>query len=120
MATPSPRQPRSWARKFGDALRGCAVAFRHQSSFWVHAVCAVAVVVTGACVELRAWQWCAVLGCISAVFVAEMLNSALEQLAQAVDSHFNPHLRDALDMGSAAVLLAAVGAVAIGAIVFLL
>lgn len=120
MANTSTRQPRSWARKFADALRGCAVAVRRQHSFWVHAVCAAAVLSAGACVHLQPWQWCAVLGCISAVFAAEMLNTALEQLAKAVDPDFNPYIRDALDMGSAAVLLAAAGAVAIGAVVFLL
>jgi diacylglycerol kinase (ATP) len=86
----------------------------------VHGVAAVAVLSAGAYVRLELWRWCAVLGCISAVFAAEMLNTALEQLAQAVDREFNPRIRDALDMGSAAVLLAAAGAVVIGAVVFLL
>ncbi len=120
MASPFPRQPRSWTRKFGDALRGCGIAFRRQSSFWVHAGCAVAVLAAGLWRHLLAWQWCIVLLCIVAVLTAEMLNTALEQLAQAVDRDYNPHLRDALDMGSAAVLLAAAGAVVIGAVVFLL
>ncbi len=113
------RQPRSWARKFADALRGCGVAVRHHRSFWVHAAFAVAVLSAGAYVGLEPWRWCAVVGCISAVFVAEMLNTALEQLARAVTSDFHPHVRDALDMGSAAVLLAAAGAVAVGVVVFL-
>ena len=120
MANTSPRQPRNWLRKFGDALRGCGIAFHRQHSFWVHAVFAVAVLLAGLFVDLQPWQWCTVLLCIVAVLVAEMLNTALEQLAQAVDRNYNPHIRDALDMGSAAVLLAAVGAVAIGAVVFLL
>jgi diacylglycerol kinase (ATP) len=120
MADTSPRRPRTWRRKFGDALRGCGIAFRHQTSFWVHAVCAIAVLLAGLVVHLQPWQWCAVLLCIVAVLAAEMLNTALEQLAQAVDRDYNPHIRDALDMGSAAVLLAATGAVVIGAVVFLL
>ena len=50
----SARRTRSWARKFGDALRGCGIAIRRQHSFWVHAVCAVAVLLAGACVPLAA------------------------------------------------------------------
>ena len=53
------------------------------------------------------------------VLVAEMLNTAMEVLAKAVDPDVNPHVRDALDIGSAAVLLAAAGAVVVGGIVFL-
>lgn len=120
MTSPFVRQPRSWARKFADALRGCGVAFRRQHSFWVHGICAVAVLGAGAYVGLEPWRWCAVIGCITAVVAAEMLNTALERLAKAVDPSFNPYLRDALDMGSAAVLLTAAGSVAMGAVVFLL
>jgi diacylglycerol kinase len=36
-----------------------------------------------------------------------------------VDAKYNPHVRDALDMGSAAVLLAAIASVILGALVFL-
>jgi diacylglycerol kinase len=120
MPSTSTRPRRSWVHKFGGALRGCGIAIRGQHSFWVHAVFALAVCLAGAFVQLQSWQWCAVIVCITAVFVAEMLNTALEELAKAVDLDFNPHIRDALDMGSAAVLLAAAGAVIVGAVVFLL
>jgi diacylglycerol kinase len=40
-------------------------------------------------------------------------------LARAVDTDFHPRIRDALDMASAAVLVAALTAVAIGCVVFL-
>jgi diacylglycerol kinase len=120
MADTFPRQPRGWVHKFADALRGCGIAFRRQHSFWVHAAFTAAVLLAGLFRHQQPWQWCTILLCIVAVLVAEMFNTALEQLAKAVDRDYNPHIRDALDMGSAAVLLAAAGAVAIGALVFLL
>ncbi|MHB8953743.1 MAG: diacylglycerol kinase [Pirellulaceae bacterium] len=114
------RSPRTWRRKFGDALRGCGLAIRDQQSFRVHLAFVLAVTTAGAVARLQAWQWCAVSLCITLVLVAEMLNTAIEQLAKAVDPNINPHIRNALDTGSAAVLLAAAGAVVIGGIVFLL
>ena len=113
------RSPRTWRRKFGDALRGCGLAIRDHRSFWVHLAFALVVPAAGMIVRLQSWQWCAVCLCITGVLVAEMLNTAIEVLAQAVDPDVNPHLRDALDIGSAAVLLAAAGAVVVGGIVFL-
>ena len=77
-------------------------------------------VVAGLALGVQAWQWCVLLLCISLVLVTEMFNTALEAMAKAIDPSVNPHIRDALDMGSAAVLLAAAGSVATGAIVFLL
>ncbi|MCU0962032.1 MAG: diacylglycerol kinase [Pirellulaceae bacterium] len=110
---------RTWRRKFAAAGRGGVVAARDHASFWVHGGCTAAVLAAGVALHLETWQWCTVLLCITIVLVAEMLNTALEALAPAVDPEFNPHLRDALDIAAAAVLTAAAGAVTIGLIVFL-
>ena len=110
---------RSWPAKFQAAFRGGWLALRGQSSFWVHGVFAAGVLLAAAIRQFSTWRWCVLLLCITTVLVAEMLNTALEHLAQAVDPKFNPHIRDTLDIGSAAVLLAALGAIALGAIVFL-
>jgi diacylglycerol kinase len=50
--------------------------------------------------------------------MAEIFNTALESLARGPGSRRHPRLRDALDMASAAVLLAAITAALIGVIVF--
>ncbi len=57
--------------------------------------------------------------CIGGVLTAEMINSAMEYLAKAIDEKYNPHLGDALDTGSAAVLFASLAAAAVGAIVLI-
>lgn len=83
----------------------------------VHAFCALAVIVVAALAHMSAWQWSALLLCITVVLVAEMFNTALESLAKSIDAGYHPQLRDALDIASGAVLLASFGAVAIGCIV---
>ncbi len=113
----STAKSRSWPQKFRDAFRGVAIGMRGQSSFLVHTFCAVAVVVVAALADVTAWQWCTLLLCVVIVLVAEMFNSSLEIMAKAVDTHFHPQLRDALDIASGAVLLAAIGAVIVGSIV---
>ena len=64
-------------------------------------------------------EWAILLVCVTAVLTAEMFNSALESLARALDKSSNPHIRDALDIASAAVLVCAVGAAVVGALIFL-
>jgi diacylglycerol kinase len=63
-------------------------------------------------------DWCILLLCITVVLTAEMFNSALESMARAITGESNPYVGRALDIGSAAVLTAAAGAVAIGLLVF--
>ncbi len=47
-----------------------------------------------------------------------MFNSALERLARAVNQKYDPNIRDALDIGSGAVLTAAIGAATVGGCLF--
>ena len=109
---------RTWSRKFADAFRGLARAVRTQSSFAVHVGMAGAVVAAGALFRVSAVEWCLLAFAIGLVLMAEMFNTAIESLARAPGSRRHPRFRDALDMASAAVLLAAITAVIIGVIVF--
>ncbi|RPI59903.1 MAG: diacylglycerol kinase family protein, partial [Planctomycetaceae bacterium] len=52
------------------------------------------------------------------VLSAEMFYSALESMAKAITGQSDPHLGNSLDIGSAAVLIAAIGASAVGLIIF--
>jgi diacylglycerol kinase len=111
--------PRPWRSKFGDALRGILVGIRGQSSFRVHALAAVAVIALAALLRMRLVEWGLLVLCITIVCTAELFNSALEYLARAIDANVNPHLRDALDIASGAVLVAALGASLVGSSLFL-
>jgi diacylglycerol kinase len=110
-------RPRTWKHKFGDAFRGLKRGVRGQSSFFVHFFMAAAVVAAAWVLRADRLEWCLLILCIAIVLAAEMFNSALERVAKAVDRHPDDHLRDALDIGSGAVLLAALGAAVVGTIV---
>lgn len=111
--------PGGWRRKFNNAFRGAKRGVRGQSSFFVHFFVAAIVIAAAAVLDVPLEQWCLLLLCITVVLVAEMFNSALEWLAKAVDVKHNPHLAEALDIGSAAVLIASIGASLVGAIIFI-
>lgn len=114
-----PYQPpkRSWPRKFADAFRGLWIGVRGQSSFIVHFVAAALVVTAGAILRVNLTQWCLLALCITIVMAAEMFNSALETLSKAIDDQPNDHLARGLNIASAAVLITALGAVAVGAVI---
>ena len=109
----------SWKNKFGYALRGLRRAFRTQTSFAVHLVIACVAVAAAAVFRVTAIEWVLLVAAIGMVLVAETFNTAIESLARAVDTQFHPRLRDALDIASAAVLVAAATAAVIGMCLFI-
>ena len=64
-------------------------------------------------------EWCAILAASALVWITELLNTALERLANALTQERNEHIRHAKDVAAAAVLAAALAAGLIGTIVFL-
>jgi diacylglycerol kinase len=111
-------QVRSWRTKFKTAFRGVREGVRAQTSFIVHTVFSIAVVIAATALGMSRIEWCILLLCIAGVMTAEMFNSALESMARAITGESNPHLGNALDIASAAVLTAAVGVSIVGLLVF--
>lgn len=109
---------RSWSDKFRDTFRGLRTALFGQSSFRVHLLAAVLVILLATCLHVSRMDWLVLLLCITMVLVAEMFNTAIERMAKAITREENPHLGAALDIAAAAVLLASFGSIVVGSIVF--
>jgi diacylglycerol kinase len=112
------RPPSSWLQKFRCAFRGVTFAVRSQNSFAVHLAVAAAVIAAGVLLRVSLVEWCLLVLCIVAVVAAELANTAIEHLARAITEDHNEEIRDALDVTSGAVLLAAIGAAVVGTIIF--
>lgn len=107
-----------WIEKFGNAFRGLVSGVSGQSSFAVHGLASVLVVAFAILLRCSPVQWIVLLLCITLVWATEMMNSALEHFAKGVSPKQNAEVGKALDIASAAVLLASLGAALIGTIVF--
>jgi diacylglycerol kinase len=92
---------------------------RGQSSFVAHLLATALVTAIATALGVSRLEWCILVLCIALVMTAELLNTSLEQLAKVHGPDFNPRVRDALDIGSGAVLAAAIGAVIAGALILL-
>lgn len=112
------RPNRYWLQKFRDAARGVKIAVRGESSFFVHLFVTATVLLAAGVYERSSGEWCLLVLSITVVLTAETINTAIEHLARAVSVETRPELRDALDVASGAVLLAAIGAATVGGIVF--
>jgi diacylglycerol kinase len=104
-------------RSFRYAGRGLARLLAEPNAR-IHALAAILAVALGAFVELSGMEWGLVALAIALVFAAEAVNTALESLADAAVPSLHPLVGTAKDLGAAAVLLAALGALAVGVCVF--
>jgi diacylglycerol kinase len=114
-----PRGRRGLKAKFRTALRGLRRGIRRESNFFVHLFVSAVTVAAAVVFQVSIVEWCLLVGCITGVFAAEMFNTAIESLAKAVSREHNPRIADALDIASAAVLVVALGAVTVGAMIFI-
>ena len=100
------------------AVRGLRVLLSEPNTK-IHGVAIVAVVIAGAVFDVSRPEWALLVVAVVLVLVAEGLNTAVERLADAVIPERHPLIEQAKDVAAAAVLLAAVGSIAIAALVFL-
>lgn len=106
------------ARSFRNAGRGIGSLLARQRNARIHLVAAVAVVALGAVLRVSRFEWAVLILCIALVITAEALNTAVEELADALHPDEHPGIGRAKDVAAAGVLVAALLAAVVGALVF--
>jgi diacylglycerol kinase (ATP) len=106
-------------RSFRHAGVGVATMLRSQHNAWIHAAATLVVISAGVVLRVTSVDWCLLIMAIVAVWVAEALNTAFEFLCDVASPEFHPLVKKSKDVAAGAVLLAAIGAVIVGAIVLL-
>lgn len=112
------RRRRRWKDKFREAFRGIKTGVRGHSSFFVHIFFAALVVTAAAVLQCDLIEWAVLLGCIGAVFTAELFNSAIETIYHGLEPAEKARIKASLDIAAGAVLVAAITAAIIGLMVF--
>lgn len=84
---------------------GLIAAFRHEAAFRQELAVGLPLIALAWWIAPGRWQALAMSLSIAAVFVVELLNSAVEAVADAVSVEPHPLIKCAKDMGSAAVML---------------
>ncbi len=106
------------AASFGHAFRGVAVALRSELHLQFHAVATVLVLGLGFYIGLTTIEWALLALSVTSVWAAELFNTAIETLTNLASPGYHPLAGKAKDVAAGAVLLAALGAVVVGALVF--
>jgi diacylglycerol kinase (ATP) len=104
-------------RSFGHAFHGWAYVLRTQRNAWLQLAIAVAVFGLSFWLQLGPLEWAVIVLTTTLVFVAEIINTAIEAVVNLASPTVQPLAKVAKDASAAAVLVTALGAVVVGALI---
>lgn len=107
------QQPSSFVRSLGYAWAGLIHTVVHQRNMRMHIVAALLVGLVASAVPLGLAEKAILIFCVTLIFFAEMLNSALEQLVDLAIQEFDEKARLTKDIAAAGVLVLATGSMVI-------
>lgn len=105
-------------RSFGFALEGLAYAVKTEGNARVHLVATLLVIALGFGFGVSRFEWMALIGAMGLVWLAEMLNTALEILCDFVAPERSDPIKRVKDVAAGGVMAAALAAAGIGGLVF--
>lgn len=102
---------------FGCAFRGIGQAIREERNMRFHLAAAAAAIAAGWWLEISLADWLWIGAAIAAVFMAELINTAVERVTDLASPEAHPLAKAAKDTAAGAVVVAALFAVLVGLIV---
>lgn len=105
---------RSFLKSFGYAFRGIGYQLAYERNFRIHCVAALTVCLVAALFyDFSSLEWCLLALQICLVMGAESLNTAIEQTDNKITKEPSDHIRRSKDSAAAAVLIFAIGSLAV-------
>lgn len=102
---------------FKFALEGLHTAFLTETNLRIHLIGLVLITGTGFWLRFSRIEWIFIVLSAAAVISAELINTAIEKLSNAVDSSYNAQIKVVKDVSAGAVLIFAIASVITGIII---
>ncbi len=109
----------SLLKAFKHAGNGINLFFVHDRNGKIHLAAVFFVTIAGILVHLPIAEWLVLLLCFALVISLEMINHAIETLADVAHPDQHPQIKTAKDVAAAAVLWSAIITVIIATLVFI-
>ena len=117
------RQPgfsiRKRIKSFGYAFNGLRLLIKEEHNAWIHVMATILAILLGFAFTISKTEWVALVFSIGFVFALELVNSAIENLADYSSPGTHELIKKVKDLSAAAVLIAAITALSIGLLIFI-
>ncbi len=104
---------------FKFAFNGLRILLKEEHNSRIHFLIAICVVVAGFVFKISTTEWIAIVFAIGLVITLEIINSAIENMADFISPEKHNKIKNIKDLAAAGVLVSAIMAVMIGLIIFL-
>jgi diacylglycerol kinase len=104
---------------FKFAFNGLWSLLKNEHNSRIHFLAAVVAITLGIIFNIDHYEWSLLIIVIGIVFLTELLNTALETLADFVNPECNEQIKKVKDYAAAAVLISAIISVAVGGLIFI-
>jgi diacylglycerol kinase len=104
---------------FKYAFNGLKILIQEEHNSWIHIFITLCVVAAGFLLKITISEWIAVIFCIGVVIALEMVNSAIENIADFVSPERHAMIKKIKDLSAGAVFVGAIASAIIGLIIFL-
>ena len=104
---------------FKYAGEGIVSSFKSERNMKIHIFIMIIVILAGILLELSKLEWIICVILFSVVICGELFNTAIETIVDMVSPEKNEKAKLAKDISAGAVLVLAIGAVIVGAVIFL-
>lgn len=106
-------------KSFKFAIEGIRLAYKYNRNIRIHTIFAILAILLSLFLKITWFEFGLILVVILLVFVAEMVNTAIEEMVDLIVQEHREQARIAKDVAAGMVLVAAIGAVVIGVVIFL-
>jgi len=106
-------------KSFTYAFNGLKILIREEHNSWIHILAMVIATLLGFALHISSLEWIGVILSIGLVISLELINSAIENLANFGTTEFSDLIKKTKDLAAAGVFWSALTALVIGGIVFL-
>lgn len=106
--------PKARLTSFVYAWRGVIALVRQEHNARLHLVASLLAAAAGAALHISTDDWRWLIAAMALVWLAEALNTAIEELCDRVSPEFDVAIGRAKDLGAGAVLIASIAAALIG------
>lgn len=104
---------------FKFAFNGLKIFLKEEHNSRIHLFAAICVLLAGFIFKVSTYEWIAIVFSIGLVFTLEIINSAIENIADFISPEKHHKIKKIKDLSAAGVLISAITAMIIGLIVFI-
>ena len=106
-------------KSFQYAYEGIHTLFKEEPNAKIHLVIAILTIVAGFIFQISNTAWLVICIFIGLVFALEVINTAIEHIANFISPERNEQIKKIKDLSAAAVLMVSLAAIAAGLIIFI-